>query len=382
MKKFFSKPRRIVLCTLLSVVVGIALGVLIYSFVPNSFNLKADSDTKYYNSYSGDFLKRKYVNNNDYLSYNNGSLFAKTFQGAKQDTFTENYKKREYIGFGTQYLGDGKVYMSGEELFFENDNGKTKVDENCIGFLYNGKHIAYTKEDKICITAVDDIENIKYINEKDYVYYLYITDDKLFVITNTNATYSEDNPAKNETSYPNFLRDLLKYDYDNYQQNYTGIGNWEYNFYIYDLNTLEQLKSFSVEIGGYIDDICICKDTFVFYFNIPQCFYRVDFDENALMVISTHKGVRDLCSNGEKVYFVSVRIKPTTHIFVENTETNGIWELDITTEEERKLSNKFNVDDMLATENYLYCYSNDYVLPIIVPTPLVKGYGLDQIPIN
>ena len=39
-------------------------------------------------------------------------------------------------------------------------------------------------------------------------------------------------------------------------------------------------------------------------------------------------------------------------------------------------------DDLLATENYLYCYRIDYLLPRGMANDWYKGYSLKQIPIN
>ena len=39
-------------------------------------------------------------------------------------------------------------------------------------------------------------------------------------------------------------------------------------------------------------------------------------------------------------------------------------------------------DDLLATNNYVYCYRKDYVLPRGMANSWVKGYEITQIPIN
>ena len=45
-------------------------------------------------------------------------------------------------------------------------------------------------------------------------------------------------------------------------------------------------------------------------------------------------------------------------------------------------ANVLIVDDLLATENYLYCYRIDYLLPRGMANDWYKGYSLKQIPIN
>ena len=63
-------------------------------------------------------------------------------------------------------------------------------------------------------------------------------------------------------------------------------------------------------------------------------------------------------------------------------ENNGLWEVDIETGTKKKLSDECVFDDLLATENYLYCYRKDYLLPRGMANDWYKGYSLKQIPIN
>ncbi|WP_337809305.1 hypothetical protein [Ruminococcus sp.] len=59
-----------------------------------------------------------------------------------------------------------------------------------------------------------------------------------------------------------------------------------------------------------------------------------------------------------------------------------MWEVDIETGTKKKLSDECVFDDLLATENYLYCYRKDYLLPRGMANDWYKGYSLKQIPIN
>ena len=79
------------------------------------------------------------------------------------------------------------------------------------------------------------------------------------------------------------------------------------------------------------------------------------------------------------------RLKSQSGIIVRTTvedENNGLWEVDIETGTKKKLSDECVFDDLLATENYLYCYRIDYLLPRGMANARYKGYILKQIPIN
>ncbi len=359
MKKLFNKPYKKVICILaIIIIIAIASIILIHSFMFSGFSMKPDTDTEYYNSYIGGVPSQKAYNYN-YLSYSDGSLMAKNTNCTNIDIYSENGKSTQPIRDNVQIVKDSKAYISNGALFLENNNKEIEIDNNCVGFLFDGNNIAYFKDNNnIYITTVNNPENVKSIENQYCVYYLYIQNGKLYVITDTDGSYAlnnDDNDSK---------------------------ANNQYNFTIYDLETTNQLKTCSIDIAGELLDIAICKENFVFYYHPNQCIYMVNFEKEYLDIVSTHKHIKNLTSNGNKIYLVAERINSSAGFVTDKHEDNGLWELDITTGEEVKLSDKHSFDDLLATQNYLYCYTIDLILPRGFADHLNKGYTVQQIPIN
>lgn len=64
------------------------------------------------------------------------------------------------------------------------------------------------------------------------------------------------------------------------------------------------------------------------------------------------------------------------------SERNGIWKYDPLSGKEEKISDECIVADLLATENYLYCYKVNTILLYGMHDEFNLGYKIIQIPIQ
>ena len=98
--------------------------------------------------------------------------------------------------------------------------------------------------------------------------------------------------------------------------------------------------------------------------------------------IVEHNYVQSVTYNNNKIYFSAEKSEWNIVRTTVEDENNGLWEVDIETGTKKKLSDECVFDDLLATENYLYCYRTDYLLSRGMANDWYKGYSLKQIPIN
>ena len=320
-----------------------------FVFIPSNFNMTLDNDTGYYSGYN---LGNIAPMSEHYLSFNNGKLIVNNFNYTTTDIYSNNTKETIKSTECSQVIGDNIVYIDNDTLHHENTTTKelSKISDLCDSFIFDGKFIVYAVATNLYITTIDNPQKIKSVeyNKDNDIYYYQLKDNKLYTVISGPLDYIR-----------------------------------PFYYYIYDINTMDEIASCSASMSGLPEDIAICNDSFIFHHDESSSIFQVDFKNNNLIKLLEHEDIVDLTSNGEKVYFVAEKSKWELITFTIDAETNGLWEFDITTGNVKKISEQCVIDDLLATDNYVYCYTIDYILPRgFTESWGVIGYKLKQIPIN
>ena len=99
---------------------------------------------------------------------------------------------------------------------------------------------------------------------------------------------------------------------------------------------------------------------------------------------SVDRSVDHSCFQGKYVAY-SLRKSKATVIYDKTirSQDNGLYIGNLETGETKKLSEKCEFDDILVTDNYVYCYKINYFIPksTLYVKDLTVGYELTQIPI-
>lgn len=309
------------------------------------FEMQADSDTGIYISNEYGYFSDDF-NKNDYLQYSNGLLIAKDLRHTNATFFTEN--KTESVSVPkTLYQADNiMIYIESDNLYVKNTetDKETLIDDNCSLFCVGGDKIAYQKESSVFVADINiPDKKSKIADIKHKIEYLCIEGNVLYLI----------------------------------ERNFS-----DCYFYSYNIDNLTQLSSFEYSTSSPIKGTCLDDGYYYYYYEDTQRVIRTDMATGAFEGVVTHPDIVDMCVNGDKLYFISEKTEGEIVTATAQSEKNGVWEVDIPTGECRKLSDKCVFDDLLATDNYVYCYKIDYIFPRGTANGLVKGYEIEQISIR
>lgn len=334
-----------------------------------SFDMKYDDDNSFYGSndyyHYGNFDT---TYNDNYLSFYDSVFYARDFNGTKITKFTPDSKTSFKVPKDACITDNRIFYITDGDLFCEDieTSEKQLIDSNCDLFVLNNNAIVYTKGNTIFAKHISNFKNIGTITAENDIYYFNISDNSIYVV---EQIYGES--------------DILLPDIDNEKLNAFSYIQ-EYTFLKYDIKNMRLVNSDTKKLDSTISDITICNDVFVFYEPFEQIIYSVDLRENALSpsIQHQHDDIKDITSNSQKVFFISEKTESEIIRKTVDCETNGLWELDVTSGELRKVSEKCDFDYILATENYVYCYRLKYYLPRGVANSWVKGFEIEQISVS
>ena len=94
------------------------------------------------------------------------------------------------------------------------------------------------------------------------------------------------------------------------------------------------------------------------------------------------KDVKFITSNNDCVYYISEKTESAIIRKTVESPYNGIWKLEVGSNKPAKIAGKCDCDELLATKNFLYCYTINYILPRGLANSWVKGYLIDQLAIS
>ena len=339
------KSKVTIIFVISALVVCVTLFLLWFSYPWVNFEMQADSDTGTYTSNEYGYFSDDF-NKNDYLQYSNGQLLAKDFKHTKATFFTENGTESMSVPKSLYQADNTMIYIESSNLYVKNTETGEEIliDDNCSLFCVSGNKFAYQKESSVFVADIDiPDKKSKIADIKHEIEYLCIEDNVLYLIERN-------------------LSDCY--------------------FYSYNIDNLTQLNSFEYSASSSIEGTCLDDGYYYYYYEDTQTVIRTDMATGAFEGVVTHPDIVDMCVNGDKLYFISEQTEGEIVTTTAESDKNGVWEVDISTGECRKLSDKCVFDDLLATDNYVYCYKIDYLLPRGMATGWVKGYEIEQISIK
>ena len=142
------------------------------------------------------------------------------------------------------------------------------------------------------------------------------------------------------------------------------------------------LKSKNANYVNEIRYVTVCQDTFWFFCDETQTVNNVCLDKDVNYPTIQHPDVKFITSNSDCVYYISEKTESAIILKTVESPYNGIWKLKVGSNKPVKIADKCDCDELLATKNFLYCYTINYILPRGVANSWVKGYLIDQLAIS
>ena len=301
--------KKILIMTVIFICFVVCLFSLIFYFNSTyvSFNMRADNYSSFYGS-SSDYGS----NQDNYLSFHNGDLYAKNYEKDRIYTFTPKSFNSLSVSDNACRSGDKLFYLKDRELFCEDikSGEKISVDNNCGGFVFDNQTLVYTKDNYIYSKKINGLESQGVIKTENEIYYLQISNGSLYLTERI-------------------------YEGDGTQDKVLSKGK-QYLFSKYDINGLTHIKSRYENFTNPIEYITVCGDTFYFYYRDTEAIYNVSLDDETSLPPVRHANVLDIASNNKKVYFVSEKTESNIIRETVECETNGLWELDVKSGELKK----------------------------------------------
>lgn len=332
--------------------------VIIYTASRQKVSLKADSDSSYYNSYEyGCYNGRVndgkiYSMSDDYMAYKDGILYVKDPKCFRTDIYYPDRKENVSSAVASQRIENIEIYCADGNLYMENHSIKEKqrLDEKCLVLYFDGEKILYSVDKKKLIIV--DAWNINDRKEIDF------SGEIFYISTNSNV-----------------LNVITKDEY-------------KYEIFRYDVDSLSQKSHFEHSTLTDFSEPAVIGDYFLYCYqefpdNSELCtFFKYNLITGEFSRIARHNYVQAVSYNNNKIYFSAEKSEWNLIRTTVEDENNGVWEVNIETRTKTKLSDECVFDDLLATDNYLYCYRKDYLLPRGMANDWFKGYVLEQIPIE
>ena len=336
-------------CTLVLIsvltVACIVFAYLLFFYNP-SFNMVYDSDTDSYF-------------NNSYLSYNDGTLAAADYRKTKVTSYDSKNNSTVNLPSNGCLINDNLFYINGNKLCCLDTTTNTRkiIDTDCRSFVCNNEVIAYTKNDSVILKNSDTLENIGDIKFDNQIYYINISDGNLYIAER-----------------------IFEDKTDEYGYSFKVVK--QYIFKKYDLKSCKLLKSKNANYVNEIRYVTVCKDTFWFFCDETQTVNNVCLDKDVNYPTIQHPDVKFITSNNDCVYYISEKTESAIIRKTVESPYNGIWKLEVGSNKPVKIADKCDCDELLATKNFLYCYTINYILPRGVANSWVRGYLIDQLAIS
>lgn len=345
---------------LISVILSLIIVILLLTFYNSGDNFKPDSDHSFYKSeymvYSDGMITIKNPNNYEFDIYKLGE--SKHSYKCKELSDISKYAaeaKGNYVIYDDQGL---TIYDNGKksEHLIANNYDISELGNNCVYYTKNNQIYCYNilNEDTCIINDVpyEDINSLVFADKYLLVYYNDNHFRKINIYDENNKLISDFKLHSDSLDFHDFddvYIDLIKEQIIVYP----GRGeNTEVLFYTFNGEKYQ-------------------NEYFNYYFNNT--------------IRSVDRSVDHSCFQGKYVAY-SLRESKANVIYDKTirSQDNGLYIENLETGETKKLSEKCEFDDILVTDNYVYCYKINYFIPksILYVKDLTVGYELTQIPIT
>lgn len=334
------KNKRFIVFSLITCLIII---MSIFLFIGNKQDITIDNNSKFSSS------------SNAFMTYSDGNLSVMNPQKSKTDIYSQN-SKENYSDYSVKYKNN-LIYSDKDGLYIDNKNINDIIkvsDTEVSEFIVNDDVLLFTKNKKPITTL-----------------FLYHLDSGITETVNTDDGYS----------YQWFdLKDNILYAASSI---FSGIVTEKHRVKTYDLKTLKSTQTVDFYAEDMVD-FFLCGNSV--YYNEHELgyseFYKVDFTNKSTTKLFEDYFVINAVSNNDYIFYNNRYYTMALYETTEDYEDNGIWRYDVKSGELKKISSECVYDDLLATDNYLYCYRIDYLLPRGMANYLYKGYTLKQIPVK
>lgn len=341
-------------CIIISSIVLLSLIILLIFIFRN--DIKSDNSKSFSISAQG---KMTYFNDVFYIADPNSKDF-----GAFPDS-----EDKEYDCTCIAKVDDNIIYCNNNGLFMETPDGEaTKLVDNYIyKFVVN-------KDNIYCITESSDliIYNLKSkeITKKTFDYgsieWIDISDDKIYI---KSVVYQHD-----------VISDGIR----------RKSGKQNITLFSIDINTYEQVSIFNINTEKGSEEVTplLVGDKLLYNYSNnsteTNSIYLIDFTENSSEFLVRHDYITNIVANDKYVFFSSEKIDYTLYKKSDKRYryTNAVWKYDLDTDKKTRISDNCTCEDLLVTDNYLYCYNISYVFPRTVFDNINFGYTIEQIEVN
>lgn len=317
--------------------------------------LKSDNDSKFYFS-----SKNKMIYSPQSFSIEN----------TDNETFTLIFetKKRNYHCHNIVKIKDSIIYCNNEGLYIENlDGDLDKLYNSFVSmfvpyqekvFFINQTNELYiydlnTEETDIMPLDCGDIEWIGIDNEKLYIKCVIYQDDSI-------SDGKRWKGGKQTITFLSFNASTMVQDY---------------SFYLTTKNDFETVKPL----------LSSGKLYYVYSNSETQSneIYSINFPQKSSELVFQHDHITNIVSNDDSIYFTAERViySPLKNTDNNFKSKNGLWKYDINSSEKIKISDDCIYEDLLLTNNYLYCYKILYIFPRGLFENVNLGYSIIQIPV-
>lgn len=349
------KTKKYMLITV-AAVLAVTLITLVILNLTGSNKFLPDSDSGYYTSTYLTYCDGKIYEHYDHNKTNVYDISANEKHTVDTDFLSDNVYNKILID-------DMIVYCDEDNVLYSYDiNYKTKKiisksydkyiqAENFLVYIDDGniyKYDLHTDEKELIYDNADG-ELISLCMQNDYLYY-YANKGYYYIVTvfdlsdkaiEAEFKVNDDNFDSSKLSYSALIANkdevIINYTYDN-----------AYNVITFDFSGKRTKNEYISELFNKYSDIELC------------------------------------CYKGDFLYFT--RRKHTETVLYDITSSNkdnGLYKLNMKTGETDKLSDICNFTDIIATDNYLYCYKIKYLIPNnAVKLDLICGSELMQFDIK
>lgn len=314
----------------------------------------------------------------NYLTYNNGVLTVKDPLYGYVDTYKlgENEKSRTVIS--TQEISHNYVVYGTKIAYINTVSKKVSKDIEMSGFKTTRYLYIYDTVNESNNIVFNDCEEVVYC--KDSVTY---TDGK------QNVYLCQVESGETEILHNSIVGEIVEISTINdYLYIFRLLDNKDSYITVFDIKTKNLVADFKIkeDFENYVvkpnnKEIIVHRKSN--YKNLK--FYDFSGNETTNSINDSNYFASELSVyNGDNNCY-SVRNKETATLYDRTLfdPNNGLYVTDIKAGGTTRLSGDCEFEELIATENYIYCYTINHIISqgIIKDTP-ITGYTLRQIPIN
>lgn len=348
------KTRKIIILSAVAFVVLIFAFLLVYKawFYPHL-------------NFGGD--ENFYISSNGKMLYSSGCAAIQNTDGESFDLCSDD-GKRQYKCSGVAEFNDCVVYSDDEGVYLETSEGSERIFSSCPDmFLPHNEKI--------------------YIADKNGDLYIYnLPDGKL-----TSKAFDCGDAEWIGASGDSLYAQCVVYEEDSTDAD--GIrwkgGKQTVTFLCLNAETLERENTFSLTTSDDFESVKPLMSGNKLLFALTHSntneteVYLVDFVKSQSRLLFEHDSVTGITANDDCIYFCSERVKYTPFKVTDDNfkSTNGLWKYEISGGKKEKISGTCDYEDLLATNDYLYCYKTARVFPRLLFDNINFGYCVDEMPL-